>query len=70
MNYTYEKKMIYGKWCVTELETGYFVLIEELSGYFFAYNFREGIEQFNEESSDALIRIKGWISNNYPEHAL
>jgi hypothetical protein len=70
MNYTYEKKTIYSKECVTELETGYFVIIEELSGYFFAFNFREGKEPFNEESSDALLRIKGWVNNNYPEYAL
>ena len=67
MNYTYQKKIIYSKWCVKELETDFFVIIKDINVQLSAFNFLENRKQNPEESKKALSRIKKWLKDNHPE---
>lgn len=67
---TYEIKMIFGKQCVIERETGFFILLEDIKTQVFAFNY-EAMEQktalVRSNSREPVVRIHNWIAKNYPE---
>jgi hypothetical protein len=76
MNYTYEKKFVFGKECVTEIETGYFVILKDFNSQVLAFNFKEKDKKNStrealnkiKNSRESLARIKKWVQENYPEY--
>lgn len=68
---TYTVKMIYGKKCIVENETQYFVILNEIKSHAFAYNYNVSQEHNSPDNSrNALLRILEWIKNNHPESML
>lgn len=67
---TYHIEMIFGKQCVIENETGFFIILEDIKTQVFAFNYEAMVQRttlIHSNSREPVVRIHNWIAKNYPE---